>query len=68
MDVETRKKLVKHHLIDKGMSFREWCRRKEVSHSVARDIVYGRLDGSKSENTLHVKNLIIKEFGPDMFD
>jgi len=67
MDVDARKKIVKHHLIDVGISFREWCRQAEVSHSVARDIIYGRLDGSKSENTLRIKNLLIKEFGPEIF-
>lgn len=68
MDVEDRKKHVKHHLIELGISFREWCRRNEVSHSVARDIIYGRLDGSKSENTLRIKSLVMKEFGKNIFD
>ena len=67
MDEETRKKVVKHRLVDLGISFREWCRRAEVPHSVARDLIYGRLDGSKALRTLHVKRLLEKEFGDDIF-
>lgn len=67
MNVENRKKRVKHHLIDLGISFREWCRREEISHSVARDIVYGRLDGSRSERSRAIKDKIIAEFGGDLF-
>ncbi len=68
MDVEERKKRVKHHLIDLGISFREWCRREEISHSVARDIVYGRLDGSRSERSRAIKDKIIAEFGAELFN
>ncbi|WP_282755537.1 hypothetical protein [Desulfuromonas thiophila] len=67
MNVEERKKNVKHHLIDLGISFREWCRQKEISHSVARDIINGRLDGSRSEQTLQIKIKIQEEFGKDIF-
>lgn len=67
METEERKKRVKHHLIDLGISFREWCRREEVSHSVARDLIYGRLDGSRAEKTLQVKGIIEKEFGKNIF-
>lgn len=48
MDAEERIKAVKHHLIDKGISFREWCRQADVAYSVARDLVYGRLSSNKS--------------------
>ena len=68
MIVEERKKIVKHHLVDLGISFREWCRRAEVSHSVARDIIYGRLDGSRSENSRIIKEKIAAEFGKNIFD
>ena len=67
MDVEARKKIVKHQLIDLGISFREWCRRACVSHSAARDLVYGRLDGSRAEKTLQVKRLLEEAFGQDIF-
>jgi hypothetical protein len=67
MNVEERKKIIKHHLIDLGISFREWCRREEVSHSVARDIVIGRLDGSRSDKARLVKEKIAKEFGAEIF-
>jgi hypothetical protein len=68
MNVEERKKRVKHHLVDLGISFREWCRREGLSHSVARDVVNGRLDGSRSGKTQIVKQKIEKEFGKDLFD
>jgi len=67
MDVDERKKVIKHYLIDLDISFREWCRRNEVSHSVARDIVIGRLDGSRSEKTRKVKQKIVEEFGENIF-
>ena len=68
MNVEERKKIVKHHLIDLGISFREWCRREDISHSVARDIVYGRLDGSRSERSRIIKDKIALEFGEEIFE
>jgi hypothetical protein len=67
MNVEERKKIIKHRLIDLGISFREWCRREEVSHSVARDIVIGRLDGSRSDKARLVKEKIANEFGAEIF-
>jgi hypothetical protein len=39
-----------------------------VSHSVARDFVTGRLTGTKSNTHLHVKEILKKEFGADLFD
>ena len=68
MNLDDRKKHVKHQLIDLEISFREWCRLNEVSHSVARDIVTGRLDGSKSEKNIHIKTLLKKQFGKNIFD
>ncbi len=68
MNNEDRIKAVKHHLVDKGMSFREWCAQAGIPRSVARDLVYGRLDGSKSENTRLIKEIIKKEFGNELFD
>jgi len=67
MTPEERNKIIKHQLIDKGLSFREWCTQVGVSRSVARDIVYGRLDGSRSDNSRQIKELLKKEFG-DIFD
>ena len=61
MNVEERKKAVKHHLIDLGMSFREWCVQVGVSRSVARDIVYGRLDCSKSDKSREIKEILKKD-------
>jgi hypothetical protein len=68
MDAEQRKKLVKHALIDKGLSFRAWCAINGVSHSVARDLVYGRLTGNKSLRSRQVRDVLAKEFGEDLFD
>jgi hypothetical protein len=68
MNAEERIKAVKHHLIDKGLSFREWCAQADIPRSVARDLVYGRLDGSKSETSLRIKEVIKKEFGSELFD
>ncbi len=67
MNVEERKKRVKHRLVDLGISFREWCRQEGISHSVARDIVNGRLDGSRSEQTRQIKMKIQEIFGGDIF-
>jgi len=68
MNIEERKKIVKHHLIDKDMSFRTWCKENNVPYSVARDLVYGRLTGNKSEKSRIVKEIIMKEFGDTIFD
>jgi hypothetical protein len=68
MNIEERKKQVKHILIDKNLSFRAWCTLMGVSHSVARDFVTGRLTGSKSDKHLHVRDILKKEFGEDLFD
>lgn len=67
MNPEERNKAVKHHLIELGISFREWCRRAEVPYSVARDLIYGRLDGSKAGKASQVKEIIEKEFGIEIF-
>lgn len=67
MNVDERKKIIKHHLVELGISFREWCRREDVPHSVARDIVIGRLDGSRSEKSRSVKEKIAEEFGQNIF-
>lgn len=68
MNAEDRIKAIKHQLIDKGLSFRKWCEEAGVSRSVARDIVYGRLDGSKSEKTREVKAILAREFGVELFE
>ena len=68
MTPEERNKAIKHQLIDKGLSFREWCAQAGISRSVARDIVYGRLDGSKSENSRQIKEILKKEFGDQLFE
>jgi len=68
MNVEERKKQIKHVLIDRDLSFRAWCALMGVSHSVARDFVTGRLTGTKSNTHLHVKEILKKEFGADLFD
>lgn len=68
MNVEERKKQIKHILIDKNLSFRAWCTLFGVSHSVARDFVTGRLTGTKSDKHLYVRNILKKEFGEDLFD
>jgi hypothetical protein len=68
MNIEERKKRIKHILIDKNLSFRAWCTSMGVSHSVARDFVTGRLTGTKSDKHLHVRNILKKEFGEDLFD
>ena len=65
---EKRIKRVKHDLIDKGLTFRGWCQKAGVSHSVARDLVYGRLTGNKSLKMQHVRKLLEKEFGEDLFE
>jgi hypothetical protein len=67
MNIEERKKRIKHVLIDKNLSFRAWCTLMGVSHSVARDFVTGRLTGTKSDKHLHVRNMLKKEFGEDLF-
>lgn len=67
MNNQERIKRVKHHLIDKGISFREWCRQAQVPHSVARDLVYGRLSGKKSPKMLEIKQVLIAEFGEELF-
>lgn len=64
---EERIKIIKHRLIDMGISLREWCRRNELSYSVVRDIMHGRLDGSKSDKTLKIKDKISQEFGQNIF-
>lgn len=68
MTSDERKKHIKHALIDKGISFRAWCILMGVSHSVARDLVYGRLTGSKSERTRIVRDALVKDFGCCIFD
>lgn len=68
MNIEERKKQIKHVLIDKNLSFRAWCTLMGVSHSVAKDFVSGRLTGTKSDKHLTVKDLLKKEFGEDIFD
>ncbi len=68
MDAEQRKKHVKHVLIDRDLSFRAWCTQNGVPHSVARDLVYGRLTGNKSDRSRHVRDVLVKEFGDDIFD
>jgi hypothetical protein len=68
MDLEQRKRHVKHLLIDKGLSFRAWCTQMGVSHSVARDLVYGRLTGNKSVRSRHVRDILAKEFGEELFE
>ena len=39
-----------------------------VPYSVARDLVYGRLTGNKSERSRQVKEVIIQEFGKEIFE
>jgi len=68
MNSEERQKHIKHMLIDMGMSFRAWCKELNVPHSVARDLVYGRLTGNKSENSRMVKEILKKEFGDNIFE
>jgi hypothetical protein len=68
MDFEQRKRHVKHVLIDKGLSFRAWCVQMGVPHSVARDLVYGRLTGNKSDRSRHVRDILAKEFGEELFE
>lgn len=65
---EERKKAVKHKLVDLGISFREWCRQNDVPHSVARDLVYGRLTGSKSEKSRMVRDKLAETFGAEIFE
>ena len=67
MNIDDRKKHIKHVLIDKGLSFRSWCKLMSVPHSVARDLVYGRLTGNKSEKSRTIKEILIVEFGKDIF-
>jgi hypothetical protein len=67
MNAEARLKHVKHQLIEMGLSFRAWCQNAGVSHSVARDLVYGRLTGTKSEKSRYVKQLLENDFGSDIF-
>ena len=68
MNIEDRKKKIKHALVDRNLSFRAWCALVGVSHSVARDFVTGRLTGEKSDKHLHVKGVLKSEFGEDLFD
>jgi hypothetical protein len=68
MNIEERKKHIKHVLIDKNMSFRAWCTLMGLSHSVARDFVTGKLTGTKSDKYLHVIVIMKNEFGEDLFD
>jgi len=68
MNVQERKKIVKHKLIDMGISFREWCRQADVSHSVAKDIVDGRLTGSRGEASHAVLIKLSRDFGADIFE
>jgi hypothetical protein len=68
MNPEERNKIIKHALIDKGLSFRSWCALMNVPYSVARDLVYGRLTGNKSERSRQVKEVIIQEFGKEIFE
>jgi len=68
MTPEERNKIIKHALIDRGLSFRSWCALANVPYSVARDLVYGRLTGNKSERSRAVREVIAKEFGEHLFD
>ena len=68
MNIEERKKKIKHILIDKNLSFRAWCTLMGVSHSVARDYVTGRLTGEKSDKHHHVREIMKKEFGESLFE
>jgi hypothetical protein len=68
MNPEERNKIIKHALIDKGLSFRSWCALMNVPYSVARDLVYGRLTGTKSDRSRQVKEVIIQEFGKEIFE
>lgn len=68
MNVDERKKIVKHKLIDMGISFREWCRRADVSHSIAKDIVDGRLNGSRGEASHAVLLKLSQDFGAEIFE
>jgi len=68
MTPEERNIIIKHALIDKGLSFRSWCAQASVPYSVARDLVYGRLTGNKSEKSRLVREVIAKEFGENLFD
>lgn len=68
MTPEERNIIIKHALIDKGLSFRAWCTQANVPYSVARDLVYGRLTGNKSERSRSVRDVIAKEFGAHLFD
>ncbi|MDA8414951.1 MAG: hypothetical protein M0023_14325 [Desulfobacteraceae bacterium] len=65
--IEERRKAVKHKLIDLGMSFRKWCEQAEVNHSVARDLLTGRMDASRSRNIKAVKDKMIETFGEEIF-
>jgi hypothetical protein len=38
-----------------------------VPYSVARDLVYGRLTGNKSERSRQIKEVLMQEFGNDIF-
>jgi hypothetical protein len=68
MNPEERNKIIKHALIDKGLSFRSWCAQMNIPYSVARDLVYGRLTGNKSERSKSVRDVIAKEFGENLFE
>jgi hypothetical protein len=68
MTPEDRNKIIKHALIDKGLSFRSWCALMNIPYSVARDLVSGRLTGNKSDKSLAVREVIAKEFGSQLFD
>jgi hypothetical protein len=58
MNIEERKKLVKHRLIDRNLSFRAWCTSVGVSHSVARDFVSGRLTGTIITMQVALSNIV----------
>jgi hypothetical protein len=68
MTPEDRNKIIKHALIDKGLSFRSWCALMNIPYSVARDLVNGRLTGNKSEHSKSVRDMISKEFGAKLFE
>lgn len=68
MTSEERNKIIKHALIDRGLSFRSWCALANVPYSVARDLVYGRLTGTKSKRSRAVRDKIAKDFGEHLFE
>jgi hypothetical protein len=68
MNPDDRNRHIKHLLIDKGLSFRSWCTLMNVPYSVARDLVYGRLTGNKSERSRAVREVLEREFGENIFE